>query len=141
VKHLYQVVPIETPDDLRRRHQKNLAAANRVFYLTSRFRQQATTERFRWLTESLRRHLGDGPLSTTLVADHPYFGGTGLGMGMGPNPAWGRAVLAADVATLLKWLREDVLANADLPAPISGLHITPLARQPPAAVLPTCGRR
>jgi len=96
VSDLDKVVPIETPEVLRERQQQNLAAANRVFYLTSRFRQEATTERFRWLTESFHKHFGQGPLSSTLVADHPYFSGTGLGMGMGPNPAWGRPALAAD---------------------------------------------
>ena len=96
VGDLREVVPIETPDALRKRQQQNLAAANRVFYFTSRFRQEATTQRFGWLTESFHRHFGQGPLTSTLVADHPYFSGTGLGMGMGPNPAWGRAALAAD---------------------------------------------
>ena len=96
VSDLDKVVPIETPEVLRKRQQQNLAAANRVFYLTSRFRQEATTQRFRWLTESFHQHFGQGPLSSTLVADHPYFSGTGLGMGMGPNPAWGRPALAAD---------------------------------------------
>ena len=96
VNDLEKVIPIETPEALRKRQQQNLAAANRVFYLTSRFRQEATTERFRWLTESFHKHFGQGPLSSTLVADHPYFSGTGLGMGMGPNPAWGRPARAAD---------------------------------------------
>jgi hypothetical protein len=93
---LHEAVPIETPDALRQRQQQNRAAANRVFYFTSRFRQQSTTERFRWLTESFHQHFGQGPLTSTLLADHPYFSGTGLGMGMGPNPAWGRPALAAD---------------------------------------------
>ncbi len=93
---LREVVPIETPDALRKRQQQNRAAANRVFYLTSRFRQEATTQRLSWLTRSLHKHFGPGPLSSTLVADHPYFSGSGLGMGMGPNPAWGRPALAAD---------------------------------------------
>jgi hypothetical protein len=96
VKGLEDVVPIANLDELRKREQQNRAIANRVFYYTSRFRQEATTERLRWLTESVHRHLSDGPLTTTLVADHPYFSGTGLGMGTGPNPAWGRVVLAAD---------------------------------------------
>jgi len=94
--NLSDVEPIETPDEFRERAKKNEAAARRAFYYTSRFRQEATTERFRWLTESLHRKLGPGPLSSTLVADHPYFSGTGLGMGWGPNPCWGRIVLAAD---------------------------------------------
>jgi hypothetical protein len=96
VSELQQVVPIETPDALKRRQEQNRAAANRVFYLTSRFRQEATTQRFKWLSESFHKHFGPGPLTSTLVADHPYFSGTGLGMGMGPNPAWGRPALAAD---------------------------------------------
>jgi hypothetical protein len=96
VKELTEVLPIETPDALRARQKLDSRSANRVFYFTSRFRQEATTERFRWLTESFHKHFGDGPLTSTLVADHPYFSGTGLGMGMGPNPAWGRPALAAD---------------------------------------------
>ncbi len=95
-ERIEDVRPIEHPDQLRERQQADRAAANRIFYFTTRFRQEATTERFRWLTESLHRHLGDGPLSSMLVADHPYFSGTGLGMGWGPNPCWGRVVLAAD---------------------------------------------
>jgi len=96
VADLTEVEPIETPDEFLERAKRNEAAARRAFYYTSRFRQEATTERFRWLTESLHRKLGPGPLSSTLVADHPYFSGTGLGMGWGPNPCWGRVVLAAD---------------------------------------------
>jgi hypothetical protein len=96
VKELREVVPIESPEVLRERQQPNRAAANRIFYYTSRFRQETTTERLRWLTESFHQHVGAGPRTSTLVADHPYFSGTGLGMGMGPNPAWGRAALAAD---------------------------------------------
>jgi len=90
------VEPIETPDEFLKRAKKSEAAARRVFYYTSRFRQEATTERFGWLTESLHRKVGPGPLSSTLLADHPYFSGTGLGMGWTPNPCWGRIVLGAD---------------------------------------------
>lgn len=96
VRDLRQVVPIEHPDQLDKRRQQNRPAADRIFYYTSRFRQEATTQRFQWITESLHRQLGPGPQSSTLVADHPYFSGTGLGMGWGPNPCWGRVVLAAD---------------------------------------------
>ncbi len=110
---LEDVVPIETLDELRKRQKQNLAAANRVFYYTSRFRQEATTERFRWLTESVHRHIGDKLLTTTLVADHPYFSGTGLGMGTGPNPCWGRVVLAADWFDMARRKAVDMIGIED----------------------------
>jgi hypothetical protein len=45
----------------------------------------------------LHRQLGPGPFGATLLADHPYFGGTGLGMGMDQqNTPWGGWHLAAD---------------------------------------------
>jgi hypothetical protein len=92
-----EVVPIETPDALRLRMKANDAAARRVFYYTSRYRQHAATERLRWNTEEFHKRLGAGPITSTLVADHPYFSGTGLGMGMDQqNSAWGGWHLAAD---------------------------------------------
>lgn len=96
VASLDEVVPIETPEALRERMKTHERAARRVFYYTSRFRQQTATERLAWNTEELhQRH--PGVLSSTLVADHPYFGGTGLGMGMEqPNTAWGGWPLAMD---------------------------------------------
>lgn len=93
---LGEVVPIHTPEELRERQKAGRAAANRVFYYTSRFRQEAATERLRWHTEALHKHVAPDALSSTLVADHPYFSGTGLGMGMGPNPTWGGYPLACD---------------------------------------------
>jgi hypothetical protein len=96
VASLQEVVPIENPTDLRERQKANEKAANRVFYWTSRFRQAATTQTFKWNTESLHRHFGPEPMGSTLVADHPYFSGTGLGMGMGPSPCWGSTPLACD---------------------------------------------
>lgn len=96
VADLNAVVPIETPDELRRRQSEEDIFAQRIFYYTTRYRQWATTERFCWNTEALHKRLGPAPMSSTLVADHPYFAGTGLGMGMGPNPAWGSTPLAAD---------------------------------------------
>ncbi len=96
VASLEQVVPIETPADLHERQQANRAAANRVFYYSSRFRQEAASERIRWLSEAFHRHVSATALTSTLPADHPYFSGTGLGMGMGPNPAWGSTPLALD---------------------------------------------
>src|SRR4051794_20743610 len=97
VTSLEQVVPIETPDVLRELMKTNERAARRVFYYTCRFRQHATTERLIWNTEELHRQLGPGPFGATLVADHPYFGGTGLGMGMDQqNTPWGGWHLAAD---------------------------------------------
>lgn len=96
VQRLTEVVPIEAPEVLRERERENGPAARRTFYHTSRFRQLAGTERIRWNTEAFHRHFPPGPVTTTLVADHPYFSGTGLGMGMSPNPTWGGYPLALD---------------------------------------------
>ena len=93
---LDEVLPIETPADLRAREQVNGPAARRIFYFTSRFRQLAGTQRVKWHTEAYHRHFPGGGITSTLVADHPYFSGTGLGMGMVPNMAWGGAPLALD---------------------------------------------
>ena len=93
---LADIVPIETPEDYRKRSASGAAAAARVFYYSSRFRQAAATQRVRWHTEAFHRHFRGGALTSTLVADHPYFGGTGLGMGMKPNFTWGGAPLALD---------------------------------------------
>lgn len=97
VSSLNEVVPIETPVLLKERQQQNAKAANRVFYYTSRFRQESATQRLRWLTESFHRYAATNAFTSTLVADHPYFSGTGLGMGMKmQNTAWGGWPLALD---------------------------------------------
>lgn len=96
VTRLEEVVPIETPAELRAREAVNGRAARRIFYYTSRFRQLAGTQRVKWHTEAYHRHFPGGSVTSTLVADHPYFSGTGLGMGMVPNMAWGGAPLALD---------------------------------------------
>ncbi|MCM8817028.1 MAG: hypothetical protein NC913_05910 [Candidatus Omnitrophica bacterium] len=96
VKKIEDVIPIENPQQLKEAQKKNLKAANRIFYYTSRFRQISTNERFRWLTEAVHKYINKDVFTSTLVADHPYFAGTGLGMGMGPNPAWGSTPLACD---------------------------------------------
>jgi len=96
VTRLNEVVPIEFPDQLRERQKVNDVAARRVFYYTSRFRQAALTTRLKWHTELFHKHFGDGPLTSTLMADHPYFAGTGMGMGMKPDAAWGNFALAGD---------------------------------------------
>jgi hypothetical protein len=93
---LADVVPLETPEAYRKRREGGAAAAARVFYYTSRFRQTAATQRVRWHTEAFHKHFAGEALTSTLVADHPYFGGTGLGMGMKPNSTWGGAPLAMD---------------------------------------------
>ncbi|MBT3202465.1 MAG: hypothetical protein HN350_21410, partial [Phycisphaerales bacterium] len=96
VKSLSEVVPIETPKALAAAIKVNESAARRVFYHTSRFRQRAATERLQWNTDAVHKYFGKELLTSTLVADHPYFAGSGLGMGMTPNPAWGGHPLAAD---------------------------------------------
>ena len=70
-KTLDDVVPIESPDALRRRQKQDPRAANRIFYYTARFRQAAATERLRWLTESFHRYAAANVLTSSLVADHP----------------------------------------------------------------------
>ena len=75
----------------------NESAARRIFYYTSRFRQLAATDRLVWNSEEFHRRVGTDRVSSTLVADHPYFGGTGLGMGMEEqNTTWGGWPLALD---------------------------------------------
>ncbi len=94
---LDKVTPIETPEALRERMKANEPAARRVLYYTCRFRQHAATERMAWNTEEFHKQLGSGPISSALIADHPYFAGTGLGMGMDQqNTAWGGWPLAMD---------------------------------------------
>ena len=96
VSKLSAVVPIETPTALIAAQKINDPAARRVFYYTSRFRQRAATERLKWNTDAVHKYFGKELLTSTLVADHPYFSGSGLGMGMTPNPTWGGSPLAAD---------------------------------------------
>ncbi|MCL4201813.1 MAG: hypothetical protein KJ000_04920 [Pirellulaceae bacterium] len=98
VERLSDVVPLESPEALRERESIDGPAARRVFYYTSRFRQQAATDRVAWHTEAFHRHFtGDFPaVTSTLVADHPYFAGSGMGMGMTPNPTWGGYPLTMD---------------------------------------------
>ncbi|MEI7437833.1 MAG: hypothetical protein WCL16_13595, partial [bacterium] len=93
---LESVIPIETPDDLNKRQKDDVLIASRIFYYSSRYRQEATTRSFLSLQSEFHKQLGPGPMLSTLFADHPYFSGTGLGMGMGPNPAWSSTPLAAD---------------------------------------------
>lgn len=113
VSTLSDVRPIETPDQLRSREKENGPAARRVFYYTSRFRQHAGTERILWNTEVFHKHFPPGLLASTLVADHPYFGGTGLGMGMVPNTTWGGAPLALDWFDLARRRAVDLIGIED----------------------------
>ncbi|MAE62624.1 MAG: hypothetical protein CMJ49_14850 [Planctomycetaceae bacterium] len=97
VEKLSDVKPIELPAELEVAQAINEAAANRVFYYCTRFRQEAGTDRIRWSTESMHKHFPAGLVSSTLVADHPYFGGTGFGMGLRTsNWPWGGYHLALD---------------------------------------------
>ena len=113
VGRLDEVVPIETPDVLRERMKTDERAARRVFYYTSRFRQLAATERLLWNTEELHRR-GRSALASTLVADHPYFGGTGLGMGMDQqNTTWGGWPLAMDWFDIGRRRAVDVIGIED----------------------------
>jgi len=112
VKALDDVVPIESPAVLRQRQDPK--AANRIFYYTARFRQAAATERLRWLTESFHRYGAANTLTSSLVADHPYFAGSGLGMGMDePNMAWGGYPLSLDWFDLARQRAVDVIGIED----------------------------
>ena len=113
VEKLSDTVPIETPEVFREREKENGPAARRVFYYTSRFRQTAGTERIRWHTEAFHKHFPPGARTSTLVADHPYFSGTGLGMGMTPNRAWGGAPLALDWFDLARNRAMDIAGIED----------------------------
>jgi hypothetical protein len=113
VSRLPDVRPIETPEQLRQRLPQGEAAARRVFYYTSRFRQHAATERIRWHTEAFHKHFPPGPMTSTLVADHPYFSGSGLGMGMTPNPTWGGSPLACDWFELARHKAVDMIGIED----------------------------
>jgi len=113
IANLDEVEPIETPEALRERMKNDERLARRVFYYTSRFRQLAATERLLWNSEELHRRI-PGALSSTLVADHPYFGGTGLGMGMDePNTTWGGWPLAMDWFDIGRRRAVDVIGIED----------------------------
>src|SRR5215470_5260188 len=114
VRSLDDVAPIESPEVLRQRQRQDRRAANRVFYYTARFRQAAATERLRWLTESFHRYAAANILTSSLVADHPYFAGSGLGMGMDePNMAWGGYPLSLDWFDLARQRAVDVIGIED----------------------------
>ncbi|MEI8242820.1 MAG: hypothetical protein WCI17_06095, partial [bacterium] len=115
VSQLSEVLPIETPDVLRERQKQNAAAAKRIFYYTARFRQASGTQHMRWLTESFHQWApATNAMTATLVADHPYFSGTGLGMGMDqPNMAWGGWPLALDWFDLARSKAVDLIGIED----------------------------
>lgn len=111
---LGDVVPLETPAAFKEAEKLNPSAARRIFYYTSRFRQEAGTQRIRWHTEAFHRHFPKGPITSTLVADHPYFGGTGLGMGFHqPDSAWGNWTLALDWFDLARAQAVDLIGIED----------------------------
>ncbi|MCH5377202.1 MAG: hypothetical protein JJ992_24835, partial [Planctomycetes bacterium] len=115
VDRLTDVVPLETPVALHEREREDAAAARRVFYYTSRFRQQAATDRVAWHTEAFHKYGTGNPqaATTTLVADHPYFAGSGMGMGMTPNPTWGGYPLTMDWFELARRSAVDIAGIED----------------------------
>ncbi|MGO8927007.1 MAG: hypothetical protein ACLQU3_08985 [Limisphaerales bacterium] len=114
VASLDDVRPIESPAVLRERQKRDRPAANRVFVWTTRFRQASATQRLKWLTQSFHRHAPTNVLTTTLVADHPYFGGSGLGMGMDrENTTWGGFPLSLDWFGLAREQGVDVIGIED----------------------------
>jgi hypothetical protein len=101
--------PVESPVELRGRPERN-----RAFYWTTRFRQESATQRLKWLTESFHQHAPTNVLTSTLVADHPYFGGAGLGMGMErENTTWGGYPLSLDWFSLAREHVVDVIGVED----------------------------
>lgn len=114
VKSLEEVMPIESPTVLRERQKAGRAAANRVFVWTTRFRHESANQRLKWLTESLHRRVPTNILTSTLVADHPYFGGSGLGMGMDtPNSTWGGSPLSLNWFGMARERVVDVIGIED----------------------------
>ncbi len=81
--------PIDTWKEYEARAKAEGAAANRLYYFTMRFRQESATERLRWFTEAYHEAFGGLGRTATLPADHPYFGGSGLG---GGDYGWGDIV-------------------------------------------------
>jgi len=97
VTRLEDVQPIENPDQLHAQQKVNQAAANRTFYYTCRFRQLDSIQQFQWMSEAFHKYAPAGYATSTMVADHPYFGGTGMGLGLQTsNTAWGGYPLAID---------------------------------------------
>jgi hypothetical protein len=114
VSSLDEVEPIESPAALRERQKANRAAANRIFVWTTRFRQEAATRRLKWLTEGFHAQGPSNAFTSTLVADHPYFGGSGLGMGMDrPNTTWGGYPLSLDWFGMARERVVDVIGIED----------------------------
>ncbi len=111
---LDEVVPIESPEVLAERQKSNPAAANRTFTWTTRFRHESANQRIKWLTETFHRGAPAGVLTSTLVADHPYFGGSGLGMGMArENTTWGGYPLSLDWFAMARDHVVDVIGIED----------------------------
>jgi hypothetical protein len=114
VASLDEVQPIESPAALMERQKANRAAANRTFTWTTRFRQESANERIKWLTETFHRHAPPDILTSSLLADHPYFGGSGLGMGMErENTTWGGFPLTLDWFGMVRDRVVDVIAIED----------------------------
>lgn len=114
VASLDDVVPIESPPVLRERQAKDRRAANRTFYWTTRFRWDAATQRIKWTTQEFHKHAPDTVLTSSLVADHPYFGVSGMGMGMDrESTTWGGWPLTLDWFSMARERVLDVAAIED----------------------------
>lgn len=114
VASLDEVVPIESPPVLRERQAKEGRAANHTFYWTTRFRWEAATQRIKWTTEDFHKSAPDTVLTSSLVADHPYFGVSGMGMGMDTeSTTWGGWPLSLDWFSLARERVLDVAAIED----------------------------
>ena len=103
---------LDTPEQLKAALAIN-PKANRIFYLCCRFRQEVTTERFGWLTEEAHRQIRGDLITSTLFPDHPYLGGTGMGMGMTADHTWGSFSLAIDWFEMARTKAVDLIGTED----------------------------
>jgi Beta-galactosidase trimerisation domain len=92
-----RITPISTPKELDEKSKEiTPLLANKLFYYTARFRQLRSVELLTLYNKYFKEATDNKIQTSTLVADHPYFAGTGLGMGIVPNSAWGGHPLALD---------------------------------------------
>lgn len=87
VKSMADVMPMDTPQGLASGAQLSHLSTRRLYYLSCRYRQEATSERVQWLTEAMHEQFGTNLWTHVMPADHPVFGGSGLGYRKTPD--WG----------------------------------------------------
>ena len=95
LKRWSNLEPVETPQELKTFNRKDQANANRLFYHTARYRQLRSIELLNEYSVKIKQQF-PGIKTSSLTASHPYFAGSGLGMGMKKNGAWGGHPLSLD---------------------------------------------